>query len=73
MKLLFATPFTVWAVQCPYKITVESPLAFIPRHIPVVGGVFCIKCKFFNGSIDSHRSFYVKCSYENHQDRNTGD
>lgn len=70
MKLLIVIPLTVETVRCPYNVTVQPILAFMPRHTPVVGGVFCTKCKFHNGSIKSYPSFYVKCSYENHQDRN---
>ena len=71
MKLLLVTPSTVWRVKCPYKIVVQTLLAFIPRYTPAIGDAFCKECKFYNGDVNSHRSFYVKCSYENHQDKNT--
>lgn len=73
MKLLIVIPLTVETVRCPYNVTVQPILAFMPRYTPVVGSAVCAKCKFYNGSINNHRSFYVKCSYENYQDRITGD
>lgn len=64
MKLLLVNLSPLQKVKCPYKIVIQ--FTSIPRYTPTIGDAYCRGCKFYNGDVDGHRLFYVKCNYENY-------